>query len=324
MSRHQTTKIRNTLSQASIPKREITLKPHSARGLLLRGCVTATYVVDDPGRGTESHWLGEVPVAVYCDVMCYSGIPGQRFIYLRKVLVSQDRGGIHNGKVWKPRATAIDITGDYVADGGTNPMNWDGDHVLVGFMEDNFNLPVILRGIPHPAQDTGGVDKEKGHRLRLKVADGDPDFIKHYGSFYGLDDKGDFIVDLTEAYTGSLETNGNEPVPPGDGSVGNYRVKLPVASKYILDIDGGPTLELDLKDADATLKLGDGAVHAAIAETLQTFWDNNVKTTLETWGGPSGHLHSTGVGPSGPPTPALTIPAFDVAIISSKLSFPDA
>ena len=223
MSRHQTRRIRNTLSQASIPKVERLMRGQRANGLLLRGCVTATYLVDSTERvGNDSYWLGETPVACYCDVLCYSGIPGQRWIFLRKVLVSQDRGGIHNGKVWKPRAAKIDITEvEFVADGGTNPANWDGDHVLVGFMEDNLNLPIILRGIPHPAQDTGGTEKEVGHRLRLKVADGDPDFCKHYGSFYGLDEKGDFTVDLTQAYSADLEANGNEPAPPGDGSVGS-------------------------------------------------------------------------------------------------------
>lgn len=315
MSSHQTRRIRNTLSQASIPKIEKMMNGHTPNGLLLRGCVTATYLVDTPARqGNDSHWLGETPMACYCDVMCYSGIPGQRFIFLRKVLVSQERGGIHNGRVWKPRAATLDITGDYVADGGTSPANWDGDHVLVGFMDNKPNMPVILRGIPHPAQDTGGIEKDKGHRLRLKVADGDPDFCKHYGSFYGLDDNGDFIVDLTQAYQEDLAGTGDEPAPPGGGAVGNFLVKLPAASKLTVQIDGGASIVLDLKDGNAKLTLGDGAKHVAIVEALQTFW-GNFKSIFDA------HTHPTGVGPSGPP--AAPAPAWDSTINSTKVAIPN-
>ena len=319
MTRHQTRKIRNTLSQASIPKVEKVLGGNRAGGLLLRGCVTATYVVDDPGRSNnDSYWLGETsPVAVYCDVLCYTGMSGNRYIFLRKVLVAQDRGGIHNGRIWKPKAATLDISGDFVPDGGTNPANWDGDHVLVGFLEDSLNLPVILAGVPHPIQDTGGLTKTVGHRLRLTVADGDPDFHKHYGSFFGLDDSGNFVVDLTGAYKGPLQATGAEPAPPGNGTVGNVTVKLPTASKLTVQIDGGASLELDLKDAAAKLKLGDGAVHAAIAETLKTFLD----TTLKAW--LTAHTHPTGVGPSGPPSPAPAYPVYNDAITSTKLAFPN-
>jgi hypothetical protein len=151
----------------------------------------------------------------------------------------------------------------------------------------------------------------------VKVADGDPDFLKHYGSYFGLDEKGDFVVDLTQAYSAQLAPDGTEPAPPGDGSVGNYRVRLPAASKLTVEIDGGASIELDLKDGNAKLKLGDGAKHVAIVETLQAFYGSAIKAAFDN------HTHSTGVGPSGPPVPKAVMDPWDTNINSTKVAIPN-
>jgi hypothetical protein len=286
---------------------------------MLRGCVVATYVVDDPSIDPNTPpYMGETPRVVYCDVMCYTTIPGQRFIYLQKALVAQPRGGLHNGKVWKPRAAKIDITGEqFVPTGASNPGNWDGDHVIVGFLDDMLNQPVVLYGIPHPAQDFGNENDPVGQRLALKVADGDPDFHKHYGSYYGLDDKGDFVVDLQGAYTGpDYQPDGKEPDPPGDGSVGNVKIRLPVVSKLTVEIDGQPSITLDLSGPDAKLTVGDGAKKVAIADYLKTMWEDLVNTKFPT------HTHVDGFGGTGPVNSGPVTP-WDPAIESTKVTIPD-
>lgn len=53
-----------TLLQSGIPKRSAPFGLLRARGLLLRGVVTATYVVDDPNHPTAD----DEPVAVYATV----------------------------------------------------------------------------------------------------------------------------------------------------------------------------------------------------------------------------------------------------------------
>ncbi|MCP4600177.1 MAG: hypothetical protein GY847_06520 [Proteobacteria bacterium] len=73
-------------------------------------------------------------------------------------------------------------------------------------------------------------------------------------------------------------------------------------------------LKLENTGAETTLAIGDGTKHAAIVEYLETMWT----TMVNTFGN---HVHPTGVGPSGVPTPS--IPAWDSNINSTKVSLPD-
>jgi hypothetical protein len=118
---------------------------------------------------------------------------------------------------------------------GTNPANLDGDHVLVGFLDGNANQPIIMRALPHPAADVGNEEFGVGHRLKLKVEDGDPDFYKHNGSYYGIHKNGDFYIDTTHANDGELlDTDGeygHEPLSPTDGK-GSVVCHLPQDAKW--------------------------------------------------------------------------------------------
>jgi len=164
-----------TRLQSGIPKRKPSSMPGSSSGLLLRGVVTATYVIDDPDHPFADD-PSKVPTAVYCDVLTF----GRRWYFIPKCLVAQERSGLHSGHVWKPRAATMTITSAPMdLNKGTNPAILDGDHVLVGFLDDNFNQPLILRALPHPAADVGNEELEVGHRLKLVDGDGDPDFWKH-------------------------------------------------------------------------------------------------------------------------------------------------
>lgn len=334
-----------TVLQSSIPSRPVP-DPTQPFGLLVRGVVTQTYVLDSPdrlGAGDSSYY----PTAVYCDVFVYSSINGMRWSEFKQVPVFQERGGLHGGRIWKPRPTTMDITGVTLdLQKGSNPGNYDGDHVLIGFLENALNLPIILGGVPHPAVDQGNANFEVGKRFRLQEADGDPDFQKHHGSYYGIDGDGNWVADTSFAHDGQLNSNGTEPDPPVDGKGAHLRKgpKDAVVEDQLLDmgnplapvlhaarkleqnlyevlLDGGKAaVNVQGGDSAAVTLLGDGAVKAAIADHLQTFW-GTLKTAFDTWG--TTHVHATAWGPSGPPNPTHTLPAWDTSINSTKLKFPD-
>lgn len=217
--------------QAGIPKRAPMTNPGDATGMLLRGVVTATYVIDDPQHPFADDDT-KVPTAVYCDVLTF----GRQWRFIPKCIVAQERSGLHSGHVWKPRACSMTLTGDTAdLNQGTNPAILDGDHVLVGFIDGNGNQPVIMRALPHPAADVGNEEFGVGHRLKLTVEDGDPDFYKHNGSYYGIHKNGDFYIDTTHANDGELldadGEYGHEPEPPTDGK-GSVVCHLPQDARW--------------------------------------------------------------------------------------------
>jgi len=91
--------------------------------------------------------------------------------------------------------------------------------------------------------------------------------------------------------------------------------RIEIANDVVeVTIDGGATFRLEHKDGEASAVLGSGSVSVAIANHLETLYQN-LKGIFDA------HVHPTGVGPSGPPaTPA---PVWDPAIVSTKLTIPD-
>lgn len=83
--------------------------------------------------------------------------------------------------------------------------------------------------------------------------------------------------------------------------------------------DNGSTVKLEAKDGDATMTVGDGAKHVAIVEALEQLY-TGLQTKLTAF---DAHVHPTGVGPSGPPAPAIAADPWDPAIASTKVSIPD-
>lgn len=228
--------------QSGVPTRMPVDQPTRARGLLLRGVVVATYVVDDDTHPQAQGTNRGGPVAVYCDVITYGSRAGTQTRLIRNCLVLQRRGGLHDGDIWMPKATTQDNTGDNNLDRnvGSNSSYWDGDHVLVGFMDDDFALPIILGGVAHPTADAGldGQGEAAQHRRRMKLREVDrhPDFTKHHGSYYGIDADGNHVVDTRFANDGGLNQFGAEAAPPSDGK-GTQTVRLPTGAKYELTVE---------------------------------------------------------------------------------------
>ena len=341
--------------QSGIPSRPI--EPgRRANGLLLRGLVTATYVTDSAGHPQAEAPEDAAPVAVYCDVLVMPSVGGQRWFGLKNVLVTQEIAGLHRGRIWKPRPVNLDFVDTLDIQSGTNPAYTDGDHVLVGFMNDNFSQPIILRALPHPTGDLGREDYDIGTRMKILEADGDPDFFRHHGVHYGVSDAGNFIVDTTFGNIGELEDDGKEKPPCTDGSSGNQEFNLPLdsvltihlmdmadpknpvpkvtievskeggfvdiknpAGTWHLKVEDGETVTIEGKDAAAKLTLGDGAVSVAVADHLQTLYEG-LKGKLDAF---DTHKHPTGVGPSGPPDVLVVADPWDTNINSNKAKIPD-
>lgn len=144
----------------------------SAAGLQLRGVVIAKYYFDTPApAGGAGGWS---PVgrrrAMYCDVLVYSNIPAYHGQAIPRVMIGQRGSSLHTGEVWSPRAAKLDITGREIGlDRHTNPFDLDGTHVLVGFIDDDRTMPIVLMELFHPNADNGNADTlEIGHRLRPK------------------------------------------------------------------------------------------------------------------------------------------------------------
>jgi len=220
----------------------------SANGLLVRGVVVATYVQLDGDNPFPNNEFESV-VGVYCDVLIYSSLEGMREALLRRCLVSQPSGGMHEGHVWKPRAARIDVANGEIEPTTVEPRDLDGDHVLVGFMDDIYTAPVILRAVPHPRWGLANEERaEAGHRGKLKLADGEPDFWKHRGTFHGVDDSGNFIVDTTRAHGGDYADDGTE-APADDAAHGDVVFRVNDQQKFKVE---GFTSDRDPTDEPAT------------------------------------------------------------------------
>lgn len=331
-----------TRLQSGIPKGSPANSPLRAKGLTIQGVVTGVYVYDSENGFGATSPVG-VPInGIYVDVLCYGKFEG----LMPRVFVGYTRQGMHEGEISLPKAASKTINGELNPQ-VFNPAESDGDHVIIAFAEDDLKKPFISQFIPHPSVDVGNENRLIGHRMRIKDSDGSPRFWKHKGSFWGVDRLGNFIADLTRSHSGDYLESCKEPEPGVDGVAGNYTIRIPENSKLTLEItkgakngdgsdsdaestklilennkitilnEGGAGVLIQNKDGNASLTLGDGAVHSAISEHLETLW-----SSLVTWLTSATVL--TALGPSAPfPTLAGPPPDWLATIESSKSSFPD-
>ncbi len=330
------------------------MQPAPSGGRLMRGVVVATYVTDDPQNPYNNQQT--TPYAVYCDVLCYGAGAGGSPTLIPSALVSQDRAGIQSGDIWHPQAASRDVSGGSLSLAHSNVMDLDGDHVLVGFIDDLLTQPVILRSLPHPQGDVGQAAAEPadGQRVRLRLVDGSPSLRKHHGSVYGITDTGDVLMRTTYANKGELTALGAPPVPPASGDVGNLLIQLHSRAQrltQLIDMDtpaspkdvlretleatlwqleflqasahlwvkdaGGNTLEAKGSGAAATLTVGSGQAHVALAEHLMALY-TQLKAQFDN------HLHGTSLGPSSTATASgFVAPAWDARIVSKHVAIPD-
>ena len=312
----------------------------------VRGVVLRTYVDDSEGLPEQL----QAPLGVYCDVLVYSSIPGMPVVPLSFVPVKQPFGGMHSGMIWRPRATTMDVSGlELRVDGGSNPANWDGDHVVVEWLEGSPTLPMITGALYHPQRDRGAGAAGK---VRMVEGDGEPLGVKHRGVVVQVTDVGDVVVDAAAAHKGNFTSEGAEPAPnEADDTTGNVKLRVAQGSRVhlavvaqvgqggeqevaVLDVEKGKlrltllngTQEL-LMEPTGKLTLGNGALSAAIGERVKDYLDEH-EAAAATF---NGHLH-TYVPPLAPfaagapvvttgPAPQYQAPGNTARVVSGKVRF---
>ena len=145
------------------------VQPDEPMGLHVRGVVMETYMIGDPRPDAAMNRMpgGQSSKAVYCDVLIYSGLRGARTGMLYRCLCLGAFGGMHEGTTWSPRSSKIDLSSGEAPDfdGGTNPADCDGDHVVCSFLDADFFQPIIVGFLPHPRGDQGNEQRPLGARL---------------------------------------------------------------------------------------------------------------------------------------------------------------
>ena len=237
--------------QAGIPFIEPT-DGYSA-SILVRAIVMRTLVYDDP-----QHPFKQRPTAVFCDCLCYTQLSGGRYYPLYKVVVSQDKGGVQKGHIWYPRASRnAQLLEKYDSPtpppGSPDISQLDGDHVLIGFIDDRRHLPVILRGMPHPMADRGNQDAPLGKRMRMRVIDGSYDMSKHNGVYNGVDANGNHFINTVSGNTGDLTSTLTEVagVPGVSGNQVNTAPAGATIQHTIADPASGTALAAQVLQKDA-------------------------------------------------------------------------
>ena len=265
-----------------------------ANGISVRGVVVEVYSYDSTagyaaGKGTDANPIN----TIYVDVMCYGKFNGR----IARVLWTYDRSGLHDGPVMTPRPATFDIQGTFNVDHGSNPAGWDGDHVIVSFLEDDLGQPYVSRCMPHPSSDRGNSELAVGHRMRIKSTDGRTRLWKHQGAVFGADKAGNWLVDLRRAHTGEYLADGLEPAQKLDGSVGNYNVLVPEGSKFKVAItksdqtvdsqSANPddnTTSVEVENNKLTVKIDGGVPLTLVCEGGAWTLTNTGDTTLDTDG----------------------------------------
>jgi hypothetical protein len=205
---------------------------------MLRCVVIATYLPDDrPSR--EDIPESQNPCVTVDAVPLHSRYKS----VLRDVPVLVRSGGLNDHEVWVPRAASVAFVGGAsLAIDPKNPATatdlsqTDGDHVLIGFLGNDLNEPVVLGQLPHP-------------RTKRRPSRNDaPAYISRThtrGIETAVLSSGDVEIDFTNASAGTINADGVE-VADGGG-------KLTLRFKNGLVIEAHPTNGLTISLGTVTL-----------------------------------------------------------------------
>ena len=175
------------------------------RGWITRGVVLQVYFADEDTR------IGATQRCVQCDVRTF----GRYSRVLKRVPVLQRAHGLHDHDIYVPRPATLTldgspITSEPTATSGPTPAeNIDGDHVLVGFLDNDPSQPVILPMVmPHP-QSSYSPMAASGRERR----------IQHSGTVITWSPDGALTIDATGAASQQLGAKGVEVPAPANITV---------------------------------------------------------------------------------------------------------
>lgn len=199
-----------------------------AHGHTMRGVVLKTYLPDKAtvltgGRSTTALY------SVTCDVLVYE--ENMRTV-LKHVPVMTGSGGMRDHDVWIPEDSSIDVsTGTIVVDATvqmSKVTDLNGDHVLIGFLNNDFTEPMIIGQVPHPRNNRAPMSTDV---TQFKS--------KNYlrGMSFGITQDGNIECDLSSPTSkpseGGMDPSGNE-IPNIMG--GNFTMTMqPGALLQLLD-----------------------------------------------------------------------------------------
>ncbi len=182
---------------------------HSS-GKTVRGVVLRVYDPDSPQRRAPLIR----PPGYVCDVLVYEvGMQG----LLREVPIATGAGGLNDHEIWKPRAASLDLAAGVLTvsteglPGYTSKASdMDGDHVLVTFINNDIQKPIIVGQVPHPR-----------NRRKPSITDTTTYKSRKFvrGVSWGVTDGGDLQLDATLASDGSISPDGTELVSPTAGNI---------------------------------------------------------------------------------------------------------
>lgn len=319
-----------TLFPANFPL-EMRTRTADARGLLLRGVVLRVYA---PGEGTSNDQLTS-EVSSYCDVFVYSSRAYRHTGILTDCLVTQDYASIYDGEVRQLRPSSQILESETLDPNKIgNPADLDGDHVLIGFLDGDFGLPVVLRQIPHPFQsadyDLPEAVDIPGHRAKQKPEDPLVRLTRHKASFFGIREDGSIILDASRGRNTSVTPEGREsPLDPASAGPpitlrvrpgGTVRLEVvsnpddpdnndnPKSYELVVANDGvrvrtngENNLLLQGGETSATLSLGSATHHVAIVEHLEALYAE-LKARMDAFDLRfETHVHASTFGPTAGP-----------------------
>ncbi len=178
----------------------------NAQGFITRAVVLATYFTEEDSR---NGFVEGKQRTVSCDVRTY----GRHMRELFKVPVLQKEQGLFDEDIYIPRHARQHIDGgDMLGRASeksppTPAEKLDGDHVLIGFLDNDPQQPVVLPFVmPHPRSN-----------YAPKAVDGRIRRIRHNGTSMEFDKNGNFTIDARGAAKEILGPRGTEESNSGIG-----------------------------------------------------------------------------------------------------------
>jgi len=269
-------------------------------GWITRAVVTQVYFADEDDRA----WGGVDQKSVLCDVRTY----GRYSRILSKVPVLPRTHGLHDHDIYIPRAASVDISGgdlsSYPSGDGANSKpptsaeSTDGDHVLVGFLDNDPSQPFIWPfALPHP-----------NSKVRPEKAAGRTRRIRHNGTLAEWDAEGNFSIDATGAAKAAYTSEGAEQSNSGVG--GQIR---------LVTTDGAHQTSIHLNAQGQILLGSDPASPSTEPLVLGSLWIGVMRELIDAI---KTITVQTGVGPSSPPLNAPLLEAI-AAKIEAQLHVSD-